>query len=414
MTDPPTGAPIPTAPLARRILLADCDAYFVQVARLEDPEGAGREAYLLVGGSPEGRGVVTSASYEVRAYGVRSGMPMARALRLCPRAVRVGVPRGACARKHREIRAVLDRFSPLVEAASIDEFYLDLSGTETLYGGAPLGDVATRIRLAVLAETRINISIGGGTSRLVAKLAVRKAKPAGVHIVAPGEEPAFLATLELAAIPGIGPKLQERLRRLGLVTIPDALSQSRQALCDWLGEGTGAWLHDRIRGIDDSRVESGGAAKSVSHEETFARDVHDDEQLETELLALVVRVTGHLRSDGLRARTITVKLKDADFTIRSASRTLDRPVQSDRPIFGVARELLKKLRGKRRTGERLLGVALSHLTTAEGPAQLSLMEEAEDAPLETPRDIALAKAIDRLRDRFGRDIILPGRIVRED
>jgi len=405
---------MPAEQSRRRILLADCDAYFVQVARLEDPEGAGREKFLLVGGSPEGRGVVTSASYEVRAFGVRSGMPMARALRLCPHAVRVGVPRGACARKHNEIRTVLDRFAPLVEPASIDEFYLDLSGTETLYAGASLGDVATRIRLAVLDETRIDISIGGGTSRLVAKLAVRKAKPAGVHIVASGEELAFLETLLLAAIPGIGPKLQERLRRLGLVTIPDALQHDRKTLCDWLGEGTGAWLHDRIRGIDDARVEPGGQAKSVSHEETFPRDINDDEELETELLALIVRVTAHLRGDGLRARTITVKLKDADFTIRSASRTLDRPVQSDRPIFAIARELLKRLRGKRRTGERLLGVALSHLTTADGPAQLSLIDDQEDAPLETPRDVALARAIDRLRDRFGRDIILPGRIVRDE
>src|SRR5688500_4198876 len=156
----------------RRILLADCDAYFVQVARLEDPEGAGKEKLLLVGGSAEGRGVVTSASYEVRAFGVRSGMPMSQAMRLCPRAVRVGVPRAACSRKHREIREVLDRFTPVVEAASVDEFYLDLSGTEVLYHNRDLADVAHEIRQAVFAETQINISIGGGPNRLIAKLAV--------------------------------------------------------------------------------------------------------------------------------------------------------------------------------------------------------------------------------------------------
>src|SRR5262245_9331171 len=160
--------------LPRRILLADCDAYFVQVARLEDPQGAGRERLLLVGGSPEGRGVVTSASYEVREYGVRSGMSMAQALRLCPQAKWAPVPRGACSRKHGEIRAVLDRFAPLVESASIDEFYLDLSGTETLYHQRTLADVSEQIRMTVLAETSINISIGGGTNRLIAKLAVRK------------------------------------------------------------------------------------------------------------------------------------------------------------------------------------------------------------------------------------------------
>jgi DNA polymerase-4 len=398
-------------PPDRRILLADCDAYFVQVARLEDPEGAGKERYLLVGGSPHGRGVVTSASYEVRRFGVRSGMPMSRALRLCPRAVRVPVPRGACSRKHREIRTVLDRFSPLVEAASVDEFYLDLSGTESLYHNASLGDVATRIRLAVLDETRIQISIGGGTSRLVAKLAVRRAKPAGVHVVPPGRELEFLKTLELAAIPGIGPKLQERLRRLGMVTIPDALQHSRQTLSDWLGEGSGRWLYERIRGIDPTPVTTGGEARSVSREETFTRDINDDQALETELLQLVVRVTADLRADGLRARTITVKLKDGDFTLRSASRTLPSPVQSDRPIYGIARELLQKLRDRRRTGERLLGVGLSHLTRAEGPEQLSLLEVEDPDALETPRDVALARAIDRLRGKFGRGIIVPGRIV---
>ena len=398
-----------TAP--RRILLADCDAYFVQVARLEDPEGAGRERYLLVGGSPHARGVVTSASYEARRFGVRSGMPMSRALRLCPRAARVPVPRGACSRKHGEIKEVLARFSPVVEPASIDEFYLDLSGTEAVYGGAALGDVATRVRLAVLAETRIEISIGGGSSRLVAKLAVRKAKPAGVHVVAPGQEAEFLRTLELAAIPGVGPKLQETLRRLGMVMVPDALAHGRQALCDWLGESTGRWLYERIRGIDHTPVETGGQAKSVSREETFPRDVHDERQLETELLELVVRVAGDLRAEHLRARTITVKLKDADFRIRQASRTLTAPVQSDRPIFAVARELLARLRAKRRTGERLVGVALSQLTTAEGPAQLSLLEETAEAPLETERDVALARALDDARRRFGQDALLPGRIL---
>ena len=179
-----------------------------------------------------------------------------------------------------------------------------------------------------------------------------------------------------------------------------------------LGESTGDWLWQRTHGIDDTPVEAGGGpAKSLSHEETFPRDINDDEALKTELLELVVRVAADLRGDGLRARTITVKLKDGDFTIRSASRTLDTPVQSDRPIFGIACQLLAKLRSRRRTGERLLGVALSHLTAAEGPAQLDLMQ-APEASLETARDIALARAIDNARNRFGKGAILPGRIVK--
>ena len=229
----------------------------------------------------------------------------------------------------------------------------------------------------------------------------------------PGGELEFLKTLELGAIPGVGPKLQERLRRLGMVTIPDALQHSRKTLSDWLGDGSGRWLYERIRGIDPTPVTTGGEARSVSREETFSHDINDDQALETELLQLVVRVTADLRADGLRARTITVKLKDGDFTLRSASRTLPSPVQSDRPIYGIARELLQKLRDKRRTGERLLGVGLSHLTHSEGPEQMSLLggeTEAADA-LETPRDVALARAVDQLRGKFGRDIIVPGRIV---
>ncbi len=193
--------------------------------------------------------------------------------------------------------------------------------------------------------------------------------------------------------------------------MPDALQHSRQTLEDWLGEGLGRWLYERIRGIDHAPVQTERDAKSLSHEETFPRDQHDDASLETELLKLVVAVCGDLRGDGLRARTITVKLKDADFRIRSASRTLSVPVQSDRPVYDVARELLARLRARRRTGERLLGVALSQLTTAEGPDQLMLLDTPGEAPLETARDVALARALDDARRKFGRSAVVPGRIL---
>src|SRR5262245_6575116 len=302
--------------LPRRILLADCDAYFVQVARLEDPEGAGRERLLPVGGSPSGRVWVRSASYEVREYGVRSGMSMAQALRLCPQAKWAPVPRGACSRRHREIRTVLDRFVPVVEAASIDEFYLDLSGTETLYHQRTLADIAEEIRTTVLAETRINISIGGGTNRLIAKLAARKAKPAGVHVIEAGEELAFMRTLPLAAIPGVGPRLQDKLRSYGLIMIADMLPLEKNVIAGWFPGGLGEWLFDRIRGVAAARVSAHTEQKSMSRDETFGRDINDDEQLRTELLELVVRAGRDLRAEGLRARTITVRIRDSDFTTR--------------------------------------------------------------------------------------------------
>src|SRR3954470_16149393 len=207
-------------PPPRRIPLADADAFFVAVARMVDPEGAGKAPLLIVGGAPGSRGVVCSASYETRKFGVRSAMPISRALRLCPDAMCVPVPGAACRRKHREIRAVLERLAPVVQAASIDEWYLDLGGTEALYGGASLADVARRIRDAVIAETGLAVSIGGGTSKLVAKLAVERAKPSkgasGVHVVAAGGELAFMRELELRDIPGIGPKTNARLAERGL------------------------------------------------------------------------------------------------------------------------------------------------------------------------------------------------------
>ena len=395
-----------------RILLADCDCYFVQVARLADPEGAGREPLLLVGGSPQGRGVVTSASYEVRAYGVRSGMPMAQALRLCPKARWAPVPRGACSRKHKEIRAVLDRFAPVVNAASIDEFYLDLSGTEALYQHRPLSELAVLIREAVLAETSINISIGGGSNRLIAKLAARRAKPAGVHVVAEGEEAAFMKTVPLAAISGIGPRFQARLRSYGLTMAEEVLPLERELLHGWFGAGTGDWLYDRVRGIDSSRVIPHSGQKSISRDETFARDINDEETLRTELLHLVVRAGRDLRGDGLRTRTVTVRIRDADFTTRQASRTVSQAIESDRALYALALKLLARLRAQRRTSARLLGVSCANLTTADGPAQLSLFPVREE--LESERDRRVAHVMDKVRGRFGSSALLPGRIIRSE
>ncbi|MGQ0562244.1 MAG: DNA polymerase IV, partial [Gemmatimonadota bacterium] len=358
--------------MSRKILLADCDAYFVQVAKLEDPEGVGKEELLIVGGSPDHRGVVTSAAYACRQFGVRSGMPTVRALRLCPRAVLVGVPREACSRKHREIREVLLQYTPLVEAASVDEFYLDLTGTEALHRTDDLRIIAQRIRERVLTETQISISIGGGGTRIVAKLAARKAKPAGVHVVTAGEESAFMHDLELAAIPGIGPKFQQRLRAYGLVRVSDLLAFEEKALDAWFGEATGRWLYQRIRGIDDGAVEPRTMAKSISRDETFARDLTADDLLLSELARLSAEAAHELRARQLRARTVAVKVRAADFTTRQARHTLAAAVESDRAIYDVARELLLKLRKARRGGVRLLGVSLAGFTDQRGVEQLGL------------------------------------------
>ena len=403
-----------------RILLADADAFYVAVARMIDPEGAGKAPLLIVGGSRESRGVVCSASYETRKFGVRSAMPISRALRLCPDAMCVPVPRKACSAKSHEIRGVLEKFAPVVEGASIDEWYLDMGGTEGVYHNERLADTAHRMRAAVREATGLSISVGGGTNKLVAKMAVERAKPKpgtgadGVHIVPPGEEAAFLRTFSLAEIPLVGPKFQERLASLGMVQVTDVLQYNLPTLIAWLGRREAEWLWDRVHGISDSTVDPGGEAKSISRDETFAQDISDDRELERELVALVTRAAFDLRSDGLAARTVTVRIRDMDFRTRSARRTLDTPVVSDRVVLAVARELLHKLRATRRVPARLLGVALSSLGHDPEADQMKLFETAPDRGAETERDRDLARAVDRVREKFGRNSIIPASLADDE
>ncbi len=398
----------------RRILLADADAFFVAVARMEDPDGVGREPLLIVGGTRHSRGVVCSASYETRAYGVRSAMPIARALRLCPQAVCVPVPRKACAHRSGEIRQVLERFAPVVEAASIDEWYLDLAGTERLYRHEPLAATARRMREAIRRDTGLHVSFGGGTSKLIAKLAVEQAKPKpgsdadGVHVVPAGGEAAFLHGVALADIPMIGPRFQERLARLGMRTVPDVLAYDEATLAHWLGAREARWLYERVRGVDGRDVAPRLEARSISRDETFPEDLADDAALGRELLALVTRAAADLRGEGLRARTITVRIRDHDFRTRSASRTVEQGVMSDRVILATARPLLARLRAGRRVPARLLGVALSSLGEDETADQLALFEGARDPAAETDRDRAVARAVDQVRAKFGPRGIGPG------
>lgn len=404
----------------RRILLSDSDAFFVACARAADPGGAGRARLLIVGGSAESRGVVTSASYEARQYGVRAGMPTALAARRCPEALIVPVPRDVVGRTSRAIFAVLARFAPVFEPASVDEAYLDLSGTEALYRGEPLEATARRIRQAVVDETGFTVSIGGGTSKLVAKMAVEVAKPkpgtgaTGVYIVAPGDEARFMRRFALADIPGVGPAFAERLAQLGLRTVEDAAAHDRAALCGLLGARAGAWLHDRTRGVDARPVAPRGRAKSTSREDTFPRDVSDEAALAAELARLVERVIEDLRGDRYTARRVTVKVKAADFTVRTVSRTLAQPVQTAAAVQPVARALLARVRQGWRPPARLVGVALELLEPAEASAaQLSMFAPADaggaDAGAadgtETDRDRRLATAVDAIRDRFGRGAI---------
>jgi DNA polymerase-4 len=220
-----------------------------------------------------------------------------------------------------------------------------------------------------------------------------------------------MGAVMLAEIPLIGPRFQERLARLGMRSVPDVLQYDQETLAQWLGEREAAWLHRRVRGIDDSTVESRLDARSISRDETFPLDIRGDTELERELLALVTRAAADLRGDGLAARTVTVKIRDWDFRTRQASRTLDRPVIADRVILEVAHGLLRRLRASRRVPARLLGVALSSLAVDANADQLTLFEASDSRLVETERDRTVARVVDKVRARFGDKGILPGGLV---
>lgn len=398
----------PDQPLPRRILHVDVDAMFVQCAVMADPERLSDQPLILVGGSPEGRGVVASASYGCRAFGVHSAMPMATALRLCPKAVIVRVPGEMIRRKSRELAEVLKGWAPIAAMASVDEAYLDLSGTEALYHREPLADTARRIQAAVKEATGLDVSIGGGSNRQIAKLATSFAKPRGVHVVPPGEEEALIDRLEIGDLIGVGPALVEELRRRGVGSMKALRALDVATMAGWWGEDRATWLWRRCRGIDDSPVQEDDETKSVSSETTFRSDLTALADLEAELLGQVVDAAGSLRRKGLYARTITVKLRDSEFRDRSRSRTLTDAVQTEKAIYGVARELLRDLRQGGAPPIRLIGVGLTKLSATGDEAQGSLVEMAP--PAESERDRALARAADSIRGRFGRDAIGPGRL----
>ncbi len=393
----------------RRILHVDVDAMFVQCAVMADPERLAGEPLILVGGSPSGRGVVTSASYGCRAFGVRSAMPTATALRLCPRALVVRVPGEMIRRKSRELKEALSDWTPVMAMASVDEAYLDLTGTEEIFHHEPLAATARTIQGQVKARTGLDVSIGGGSNRLVAKLATGFAKPNGVFVVDAGGEDEFVGRLRIGDLIGVGPAFEAELRRRGVSSMAALRALDVATMEGWWGRERAEWLWRRCRGIDSSPIGEHAGSRSVSSESTVRRDVETEGELEEALLAQVVDASSSLRRKGLFARTITVKLRYADFQDRSRSRTVDAPVQTERAIFTVARELLRDLRARRPGRVRLIGVGLTNLDAAGENAQGRLLDLTP--PPEDDRDRALADAADRLRSRFGRDAVRPGRLV---
>ena len=379
--------------MTTRIMHVDLDAFFVEVCRQRHPELRGVDL-LVVGGRRDQRGVVQSASYAARAFGIRAGMPIAEAVRRCPQATFF---QGAFAHYRdasRAVRRVLSRFSPVVVMASLDEGYLDFSGTDRLHPISLL-PVAQLLRDAVAGQTGLACSIGIGPNRMIAKLASDTAKPRGLMEVRSGWEEGFLAGLPLRALPGVGPKTAERWATLGLVDVVQVQQMGLEALERLIGPES-KLLKLRAQGYGGTSLHADRLPRSVSRETTLARDVRDPERLEHTLALLTARVASQLREERLVARTVALKLRHDDFHTVTRRHTLAEPTDLDGELFGAARSLFQEAFAevmRRHRAVRLIGIAATNLGTAAPP---DLFEPAQRA-----RQRRLTEAVDEVRGRFG-------------
>jgi len=335
----------------------DLDAFFAAVEELERPELRTRP--LVVGGDPHGRGVVATANYVARAYGIASAMPCAEALRRCPAAVFVA-PRMALYREYsRELWSIVREIVPRIEQAGIDEGYLDLGDVSPAFDDARA--LAEAVRAVVRARTRLSCSLGVGTSKVVAKIASDRRKPGGLTVVRPGSEARFLAPLPIRVLPGIGPRAELRLAAAGVDTIGGLARLDDGELARVLPGKVGRLVRDRARGIDPRELELSSERISISSEETFARDVGDLERLHDELRRMAEGLAAHLRERGQTARTVTTKLRYPDFAIRTRSSSLGVGIDDPGRIGALACTLLDRALRERPGPLRLVGVGVSGL-----------------------------------------------------
>lgn len=389
------------------IIHIDMDAFFAAVEQMDNPELRGKP--VIIGGGL--RGVVSTASYEARVFGVHSAMPIVTARRLCPQGVFVHGRRHRYAELSRAIMAALGDFSPLVEPASIDEAYLDATGTERLFG--PLEELIARIKARVAETTGgLTCSVGAAPVKFLAKICSDINKPDGVFILRPQEADAFLCGLEVGRLPGVGKRMVQSLRGLGIVNVAQLRRYSLEFMERRYGK-CGRVLFERAHGRDPRGVEPTRSIKSESAECTFEQDTRDREFLMRMLLAHAERVGASLRRHGLKGRTVTLKVKFADFRQITRARTLPEATNATESIFEIGRELLHELRLPQPV--RLIGLGVSGFDAP--PAQLYLPGAEHAAGSRAGRDPALEarrqkldQALDRLRERFGKEAVQRGRL----
>jgi DNA polymerase-4 len=379
------------------ILHVDMDAFYASVEQRDRPELRGKP--VIVGGSAEGRGVVSAASYEARKFGVHSAMPTVTARRLCPQGIFLPVRMGHYAAIARQIRAILESFTPLVEPLSLDEAFLDVRGCERLFGPAP--QIAHEIKRRIRDETQLVASVGVAPNKFLAKLASDLSKPDGLLVVEPDRVAEFLAPLAVGRIWGVGAKAEQQFHQLGIRTIGQLAAWPEQLLLDTLGD-SGRHFWQLARGIDDRAVVPDEHARSISSETTFPQDIGDRDVLRSWLLELTDLVAERLRRVGVRSRTVELKLRSSDFRTHTRSTTLREPTDLTDELWQAVAELFDRRVSDNLLPARLLGVGVSGLER-DAPVQRRLFDE-----LERTRRRSVDDAADRIRSRFGADAIRRG------
>lgn len=379
------------------ILHVDMDAFYASVAEKDDPSLRGRAVVVGAGA----RGVVLSANYEARKFGIRAAMPVGRAQRMAPHAIFVVPNHHRYSEVSRSIMEIFGSYTPLVEPISLDEAFLDVTGSRRLMGNG--SSIATRIRADVYSQVGITCSVGIATTKFIAKLASQACKPDGKLEVSPEKVLDFLHPLPVSAVWGVGPKTNEELLRLGLRTVGDIAQTPRHTLIRALGEANGSHLYELAWGRDYRPVTPDELDKSISAAETFSRDLEEPEEILRELLRLTEKASGRLRARKMAAQTISIKVRFADFKTLSRSKTVPLPIDGMQECYEVAKKLFLALKLDR-ARIRLIGIALENLVDSEGtPVQLELGER-ESGWREATR------AIDQAKARFGDSSVRPARL----
>ena len=379
----------------------DLDAFFASVEQLDNPDYRGKP--VIVGGDASSRGVVSTCSYEARKYGVHSAMPMARAVSLCPHAIFLHGRMHRYSEKSRDVMRIFGDFSPCVQQISIDEAFLDMSGTERLFGDS--GDTARTLKKKVHDETGLTVSVGVAANRYIAKISSGLSKPDGLVIVPPGEEGAFMKKLRLKDVWGVGEKTRARLEESGLSTVDAIHNCSESLLKGIIGDAGGSFLYTVVRGIDPGICSSVSSSRSISSEHTFPADLTDMEILETALLDLSSDLMYRLIDEGLSSRTVHVKIRYSDFTTVSIQETSDLNILDTGDLFKRAKILFNK-KYNRFQPVRLIGIGIYNLTEKPQPEQIDLF--AEKISLKQRK---VEQAIHALAKKRGKKMVTRARLI---